>query len=141
MGKDIVVLLVDDERYFLELVSKRLNRKGLRVLTAEGGQEALDILAKEPADVIILDVLMPGMDGLTTLRAVKRICPSVPVILLTGHASMDTAFQGMQLGAHDVLLKPVAFIDLLQKIEEADASARLSAPQDREPARNPVDDA
>ena len=127
MGKNMVVMLVDDEQYFLELISKRLNRKGMTVFTATSGSMALDLLAANQVDVVVLDVLMPGMDGLTTLKEIKRLAPSTEVIMLTGHASMDAAFQGMELGAHDVLLKPVPFNDLLHKIEEAHAGAGLKA--------------
>ena len=94
------VLLVDDEQAFVETLSKRLNKRGLTVLAAFSGSEALQALDKEPnLDAVILDVKMPGMDGIETLRNIKTNHPLVEVIMLTGHATVGSAIDGMKLGA------------------------------------------
>lgn len=122
-------LFVDDELEFLELMQKRLSRRGMEVVTAPDGQSALDLLDSELASggagfqVAVMDVRMPGMDGLETLRHMKQKAPRLPVILLTGHACMGVAVQGMDLGAYDYMLKPVAISELIIKMEEAARSA------------------
>lgn len=113
------VLLVDDETEFLELITKRLSRRGMDVTTASSGEAALDIVRDASFDVVVLDVKMPGLNGLETLRRMRSIAPSTPVILLTGHASLGAAVDGMELGAFDYLLKPVAINELIIKLTEA----------------------
>ncbi len=113
------VLLVDDETTFLETLAKRLSRRGLSVRTAGSGKEALEALRAEPADVILLDVKMPGMDGMDTLSLIKRDHPGAEVIMLTGHANVDAAMRGMEEGAFDYLMKPADIDDLYHKIEDA----------------------
>ena len=113
------VLLVDDEEDFVEMLSLRLNELGEKVTVAFSGQEGLDALVKAPIDVVILDIKMPGMDGIETLREIKKKFPLVEVIMLTGHGSTETAVEGMKLGAFDYLMKPADFSDLSQKLEGA----------------------
>jgi DNA-binding response OmpR family regulator len=113
------VLLVDDEEDFVEMLSLRLNELGEKVVVAYSGQEGLDALANTPIDVVILDIKMPGMDGIETLREIKKKFPLVEVIMLTGHGSTETAVQGMKLGAFDYLMKPADFSDLSEKLEGA----------------------
>ena len=113
------VLLVDDEEDFVEMLSLRLNELGEKVSSAYSGQEGLDTLANTPIDVVILDIKMPGMDGIETLREIKKKFPLVEVILLTGHGSTETAVQGMKLGAFDYLMKPADFGELSTKLEGA----------------------
>ena len=113
------VLLVDDEVEFLQTVAKRLGRRKLDVSAAHSGEEALQRLAEACADVVVLDVKMPGLDGLETLRRIKSGHPLVEVIMLTGHASVEAAIEGMELGAFDYLMKPVEFDELLYKIQDA----------------------
>ncbi len=113
------VLIVDDELEFLELIEKRLSRRNMAVSTAPSGQKALELLDDNDFDAVVMDVRMPGMDGLETLRHMKEKKPSLPVILLTGHASMGVAVNGMELGAFDYMLKPVAINDLIMKLEDA----------------------
>lgn len=123
------VLFVDDEVEFLQLMEKRLSRRGMEVSTAPDGQSALDMLdavlseGGEMFKVVVMDVRMPGMDGLETLRHMKAKAPELPVILLTGHACMGVAVQGMDLGAYDYMLKPVSISELIIKMEEAARSA------------------
>jgi DNA-binding NtrC family response regulator len=113
------ILLVDDEKDFAEMLSMRLEEAGDKVTAAYTGQEGLDFLEKDEFDVIILDIKMPGMDGIQTLRKIKIMHPLVEVILLTGHGSTETAVEGMKLGAFDYLLKPADIDDLTAKLEGA----------------------
>ena len=115
----INVLVVDDEKDFVEMFSLRLKEVGEKVKGVYSGEEALSLLARQPIDVVILDIKMPGMDGIETLRAIKRQHPLVEVILLTGHGSVDTAVEGLKLGAFDYTNKPADFEDLLVKLEGA----------------------
>lgn len=113
------VLLVDDELEFLETLVKRLKKRNLAVQGAKSGEEALKILETEPVDVVVLDVKMPGMDGIETLGEIKKLYPLVEVIMLTGHASMEVAIEGMELGAFDYLMKPMNIDELLYKLQDA----------------------
>ncbi len=113
------VMVVDDEQDFLETIIKRLKARKIEVAGAESGQRALDLLASQDFDVMILDVKMPGMDGIETLREVKKRKPLTEVIMLTGHASVESGIQGMQLGAFDYVMKPVALDELLEKMRQA----------------------
>jgi two-component system, OmpR family, response regulator VicR len=101
------VLLVDDEIPFVETMTKRLFRRDLNPTSAFSGQEGLDKLEKDwSIEVVILDVKMPGMDGIETLKEIKRRFPLVEVIMLTAHATVETGIEGMKLGAFDYLMKP-----------------------------------
>ena len=114
------VLIVDDEEDFLETIIKRLNKRQVDASGARSGEEALKLLNEKTFDVIILDVKMPGgMDGIEALRKIKKIQPLAEVLLLTGHASVETSIEGMKLGAFDYLLKPIKLDDLLKKIAQA----------------------
>jgi DNA-binding NtrC family response regulator len=113
------VLLVDDEKDFVEMLSLRLKEVGEKITVAYSGQEALDKLEKADIDVVILDIKMPGMDGIETLREIKKKFPLVEVIMLTGHGTAETAVEGMKLGAFDYLMKPADFDDLATKLEGA----------------------
>ncbi|MBW2708553.1 MAG: response regulator [Deltaproteobacteria bacterium] len=113
------LMLVDDEERFLSTTQKLLSRKGYDVLTASSGAEALDILRTHNVHVVILDVKMPGMDGIETLKAIKRTYPLVEVIMLTGHGTIDSAVEGLKSGATDYLTKPTDVQDLIEKAEEA----------------------
>ncbi len=113
------VLLVDDEKDFVEMLSLRLKEMGEKVTLAYNGQECLEILEKENIDVVILDIKMPGMDGIETLTEIKKRFPIVEVIMLTGHGTTETAVEGMKLGAFDYLMKPADFDDLTVKMEGA----------------------
>ena len=121
----ITVLLVDDEVPFVETMTKRLTKRGLTVLTAFSGNEALKQL-KEHAkiEIVILDVKMPGMDGIETLQEIKKQFPLVEVVMLTGHATVETAIEGMRMGAFDYLMKPCDMDILISKMEEASAKKR-----------------
>ena len=113
------VLIVDDEKDFVEMFSLRLKEGGEKVLTAHSGQACLEKLAQENIDVVVLDIRMPGMDGLETLKEIKKRYPIVEVILLTGHGAIETAVDGMKLGAYDYLLKPADADEMAKKLEGA----------------------
>jgi DNA-binding NtrC family response regulator len=113
------VLFVDDEVDFLETVIKRMQKRHVTVSGVHSGEEALDWLKRNAVDIVVLDVRMKGMDGIQTLRALKTDHPLLEVIMLTGHASLEIAKEGMQLGAFDYLMKPVDLDELLYKLEDA----------------------
>jgi two-component system, OmpR family, response regulator len=117
--KDFRVLIVDDELDFLETIVKRLKRRKVDATGIDSGIKALELLEREHFDVVILDVRMPGMDGIETLREMKRKRPLLEVIMLTGHASVESGVQGMQYGAFDYVMKPADIEELLEKIREA----------------------
>jgi DNA-binding response OmpR family regulator len=116
---DLKLLLVDDELEFLEPLSTRLSRRGVACSIATNGDEALRTLATQTFDCAVVDVKMPGMDGLELLRRMRREHPGVGVVLLTGHASVELGVQGMELGAFDYLLKPVDLDELLDIVRRA----------------------
>jgi DNA-binding NtrC family response regulator len=114
------VLVVDDEQDFLETLVNRLNRRNMIAVGVLSGEKALEEVKKRLFDVILLDIKMPGgMDGIEALREIKKIQPLTEVILLTGHASVETSIEGMKLGAFDYLLKPIKLEDLIIKLAEA----------------------
>lgn len=123
--KQFNVLIVDDEDEFRDLTIKRLNKKGLSVEGAESGQKALEIIKTGRIDVVVLDVKMPGMDGIETLRHIRTVRPLVEVLLLTGHASVESGIEGMKLGAFDYLMKPIELEPLLEKLSDAYEKKRL----------------
>ena len=113
------MMLVDDEERFLATTKKLLTKKGYHVFTAASGAEALEKLRTELIHVVILDVKMPGMDGLACLRQIKSLFPMVEVIMLTGQATAESAVEGLESGATDYLMKPIDIDDLIEKSEEA----------------------
>ena len=114
------LMLVDDEVSFVETLAKRLDKREIRVITAFSGIESLEMLkANQGLDVIVLDVKMPGMDGIETLRNIKKASPLTEVIMLTGHATVEAAIDGMKLGAYDFLMKPCDIEELVSKVVEA----------------------
>jgi len=113
------VLFVDDEIDFLETLLKRMKKRGVDVTGVGSGEDALSFLDTNQVDVVVLDVRMPGMDGIETLREIKRRHPLVEVIMLTGHANLEVAIEGMELGAFDYLMKPMDIDELLYKVEDA----------------------
>jgi len=121
----IKVLVVDDEKDFVEMFSLRLREKGEKVWVSYGGEEALTLLEDNPIDVVILDIRMPGMDGIETLKLIKSRFPIIEVILLTGHGSTETAVKGMKLGAFDYLMKPADFKEIQVKLESLEEKENL----------------
>ena len=113
------ILLVDDEVVFTTNMSKLLTNRGYKVTAANSGDAAIQALEKENFDVVVLDLKMPGMDGLTTLKEIKKLGLFTETLILTGHGSIDTALEAIKLGAYDYLTKPCEIDDLLGKIEGA----------------------
>ncbi len=119
MERNFSVLIVDDEEDFRSTLIKRLTRRKVDISGASGGEEALSMMREHPRDIVVLDVKMPGMDGIETLTEIKKVCPLTEVIMLTGHANIEAALEGMELGAFDYLMKPTDIDDLLFKLEDA----------------------
>ncbi|MDY0041669.1 MAG: response regulator [Desulforhabdus sp.] len=113
------ILIVDDEERFRTTLGKRLAERKLDVTTVGSGLEAIEEVKNKHFDVIVLDAKMPGLDGIETLSEIKKLNPGIEVLLLTGHASVDSAVDGMRLGAFDYILKPCDIDQLLEKIYEA----------------------
>ncbi len=113
------LLIVDDEERFLHSTQKLLNRKGYDVETAPSGEKCLEILGEKAIDVVILDVKMPGIGGMETLRRIKREQPMTEVIMLTGHGTAEYAVDALLRGAADFLVKPVSIPELIEKVEAA----------------------
>ncbi|MDM8554859.1 response regulator [Desulfococcaceae bacterium HSG7] len=119
------IMLVDDEVPFVETIAKRLGKRNINTISAFSGEEGIETLkTNTELDVIVLDVKMPGMDGLETLAEIKKVSPLIEVIMLTGHGTMESAIDGMKLGAFDYLMKPCDIEDLVSKIEAASQKKR-----------------
>ena len=113
------VLLVDDEEEFVSALSERLMLRGIEVEIALDGEEALARMKEKPPDVVILDVMMPGLSGLEVLKRIRGSHPQTQVILLTGQGSTKEGIEGMRLGAFDYLIKPVDIEEILERMKEA----------------------
>ncbi len=113
------VLIIDDETAFAAVLEKRLAKRGLSLRVAHDGEAGVEILKEWPAEVVVLDMRMPGMDGVATLDVIKRIRPDVEVIFLTGHVDCDAALAGLDKGAFDYCLKPIDIDTLYDKIMDA----------------------
>jgi DNA-binding NtrC family response regulator len=119
MAESIKVVMIDDEKLFVESLTKVLKRRGMEVRAAHDGPAGLDLLTREEPDVIVLDLKMPGMDGLATLERIRQRDLLTPVILLTGHIDIDRVTQVLNKGAAEVLLKPCPIETLVSAIENA----------------------
>jgi DNA-binding NtrC family response regulator len=118
---DEKVLLVDDEAEFLDTLAERMRHRGMQVSTSMSAEEAIRTTADGDFDVVILDLLMPGMDGIQALKALKKKRPDLQVILLTGHATVQKGIEAMKLGAMDLLEKPADINELTERIQKAKA--------------------
>lgn len=112
------ILLVDDEERFLQTTRRLLTRRGYSVIASESGAEALEVLDRHQVRIVVLDVQMPGINGLQILKTIKQEYPLVEVIMLTGHATVDSAVEGLNAGAIDYLMKPIDIDILATKIDE-----------------------
>jgi DNA-binding NtrC family response regulator len=119
------ILLVDDEEAFVKTLGKRLTARGLRVETAGSGEEAVEQAKHQTFDVVVLDLAMPGIDGIETLKQLLAIDSDLQVILLTGHGSIEKAVEATKLGAVDFMQKPANLPDLLEQIQQAGARKTL----------------
>lgn len=113
------VLLVDDEQVFTGNMSKLLTNRGYRVTAVNDGASAIRALQENRYDVVVLDLKMPGMDGIATLKEIQKLELFTETLILTGHGSIDTALEALRLGAYDYLTKPCEIDDLVEKIEGA----------------------
>ena len=119
------ILLVDDEVVFTTNMSRLLSSRGYQVTAVNNGEEAIRALKEKPFDVMVLDLKMPLMDGITTLQQMKNLGLLTEVLILTGHGSMDTAFKAIEMGAYDYVTKPCEIAELVSKIEAAHARKRV----------------
>jgi DNA-binding NtrC family response regulator len=120
------VLLVDDEEEFTQLLARRLETRGMKVVAVTCGEEAVALVEKQVFDVAVIDLSMPGIDGIETLKQIKARKPDIEVLMLTGHATVAGGIESMKQGASDFLQKPVEMTELLEKIKIA-REARLTA--------------
>ena len=116
---DASVLLVDDEEQFLQVLSERLTNRGLHVISVTSGEEAVVLVENKNFDAVVVDLAMPGIDGIETTKKIKEKRPDLEIIILTGHATVKAGIEAMKLGAEDFLEKPVDLNVLLERISEA----------------------
>ena len=116
MTQDYRILLVDDETEFLQTTGKRLGRRGFQIRTATTCTAGLMIVESGWPQLVVLDVMMPDQDGIECLRHIKILKPRLPVVMLTGHASMQDGIKGMEYGANDYCLKPIELDELVEKL-------------------------
>ncbi len=126
------ILLVDDEAEFREALSERMRARGMEVVSSASAREALQAVEQGSFDAVVLDLMMPGMDGLEALRILKQKDPKLQVILLTGHATVEKGVEAMKRGATDLLEKPADIETLTQKIKQASAQRMLLVSQEAE---------
>jgi DNA-binding NtrC family response regulator len=119
------ILLVDDEKTMVKYLSKRLIKKGFEISIAYNGSDALEQVKAADFDVVLLDVLMPGMNGIDTLKEIKKIKPQTEVIMLTGHASVEVGIEGMKAGAFNYIMKPFDPNELVAEINLAFEQRRI----------------
>jgi DNA-binding NtrC family response regulator len=126
------VLLVDDEEEFVETLAERMRSRGMEVATSNSGGDALDLVESEPYDVVVLDLQMPGMDGIEVLERIKKRKPDIQVVLLTGHATVEKGVEAMKHGALEFLEKPIDLSKLSEVIQKAKAEKMVLVEQDTE---------
>ncbi len=119
MSDPIRVLLTDDEELFAQSLAKVLRKRGMEVITARSGQEAVELLSAHRCDVVVLDLRMPGMDGIATLEKIRRLDAQTPVLLLTGQIDLERVTQALKGGVAEILLKPCPIDTLVTAIENA----------------------
>ena len=124
------ILLVDDEAVFTKNMSKLLANRGYVVTAVNSGDAAIQVMEEKDFDVVVLDLKMPGMDGLTTLKEIKNLGLFTETLLLTGHGSINSALEAIKLGAYDYLTKPCEIDELVAKIEGAWEKKDVKAKKD-----------
>ncbi|MBW2048132.1 MAG: response regulator [Deltaproteobacteria bacterium] len=125
MNKNIKILVIDDEKPIREGCHRVLTGKGYQVITAENGQKGLDVLARQPVDIVLLDLKMPVIGGEEVLQITREKYPDIPVIIITGHGTVDTAVICMKSGAYDFITKPFQIDQFLLTITRAAEKRRL----------------
>jgi DNA-binding NtrC family response regulator len=123
------VLLVDDEEDFLEIMSERMKARDIEVTTSTSAREALDMIARESYDAVIMDFMMPEMNGIEALKVIKEKNPEMQIILLTGHATVEKTVEAMKAGAMDLMEKPADLDALATKIKDAHDKKTLTVAQ------------
>jgi len=126
------VLLVDDEEEFIETLAERMRTRGMVVSTTNSGANALEMVDDENYDVVVLDLKMPGIDGLEALKRIKRRRPEIQVVLLTGHATVEKGVEAMKEGALEFLEKPVDLASLTEAILKAKATKMVLVEKETE---------
>ena len=126
------VLLVDDEEEFVETLAERMRSRGMEVATSNSGGDALELIDKDAYDVVVLDLQMPGMDGIEALERIKRRKPDIQVVLLTGHATVEKGDEAMKHGALEFLEKPIDLSKLQEVIHKANAEKMILVEQETE---------
>lgn len=119
MEQLVKILLIDDETEFTSALAERLKLRGYDTQTTDNGESGIELIQNQEFSITVLDLMMPGMSGLETLKQIKKVKHELPVILLTGHGSTKEGLEGMRLGASDYLMKPIDINELLSKINEA----------------------
>ncbi|MBW2737677.1 MAG: response regulator [Deltaproteobacteria bacterium] len=117
--EEIRMLLVDDEDDFRTTLANRLKLRKIDVTDAASGNEAIELVRQKSFDVAVIDVKMPGIDGIETLKQIKQLQPAIEIVMLTGHASIESGMEAMKLGAYDYVMKPCDIDELLIKTGEA----------------------
>ena len=117
--RDIHVLIIDDEEELAAVIADRLEFRGIKAQTAIDGESALKMIKSDPPNIVLLDLMLPGMNGLEVLKKIKTLELNIPIILLTGYGSKEMTLEGMNLGAFDYIMKPCDFDGLVSKIQEA----------------------
>lgn len=118
-NKKIKILLIDDEEEFASALAERLELRGYIAKIAKDGESGISLLTHDSFDIVVLDLMMPGLNGLDTLKQIKEINKHLPVILLTGHGSTKDGKEGINIGAFDFLIKPLDIKELINKIHLA----------------------
>ncbi|MEJ2582954.1 MAG: response regulator [Acidobacteriota bacterium] len=126
------VLLVDDEEEFVDTLAERMQNRGMDVSTCNSGRDALDLIDSESFDVVVLDLQMPGMNGIEVLERIKQRRPDIQVVLLTGHATVEKGVEAMKQGALEFLEKPIDFSKLSEIIHKAKAEKMILVEKDTE---------
>ncbi len=126
------VLLVDDEQDFTDVLSERLETRGLKVESAANGNEAIEKVNQADYDVILLDLVMPEMDGLQTLQKIREKRPDLQIIFLTGHADLKSGIEAIKLGASDFLEKPANIQQITEKVKEAAIQKAILVEEEQE---------
>jgi len=130
MGEKAKVLVVDDDRVVRQSYQRSLTGMRCRVRTAMNGSEALKLMEDDPSDVVLVDIRMPGMDGISLLRQIKDRWPECEVVVITGYPSIETAKEAVRLGAHNYLAKPVGPKEVVEAATGAINQKRWSLKRD-----------